>query len=139
MFENLRTWLGSLAAQAMRQAAAEAVAELPAMINRSQQQKIEALNAEIARLREERTWTKIGVQLHGYKRSHFGGFYAPVMVNPRTGEVKAVPEGERFFSSTRDYWQTKFGCEKTTLAAPRWQSIRDSDALVICGEVYHHK
>lgn len=99
---------------------------LPAKIDEDQERKLNGLRQEVARLREEREWVLIGLELHGLKLSTYGGgpAFAPALLNTRTGAVKAAPKEFRFYTNTEHYWSSMTNrAPRAGLFGPRWQSV----------------
>ncbi|MDO8624051.1 MAG: hypothetical protein Q7R54_01725 [bacterium] len=130
--QELRTLGGEITDAVLKQ--------LPTAINDDQQRKLHEITEEMARLREEREWVKIGVVLYGMPDDGDRITYAPVMLNINTGELKAVDLEFRIFMTTLDgnpWWSTYSGAApKTLLGAPRYEKLKNSQQIVLLGVVY---
>lgn len=126
--------------------------DLPAVLDASQQGKMNELRQEIERLtalREQRDWVKIGIVVRGYTPMNgparcTAPIFAPVLLNVKTGELAPAPTEDgthpRMAHST-EWWAlyNRGHVKCPQLFAPHWHPVEGTDQqIVLLGAVYQY-
>lgn len=134
----------ALEADAAEMITAGVLAKLPDAIDNEQQQKLDGLRAMVKRLRAERDnpWIPVVVRLHGLQINvgvaSGREVHAQVLLNRKTGEVKAMPEGERAIEHEGSAYRKL--PPASDLGSPRWaRDPHDRLSIYMCGVVYTYR
>lgn len=111
-------------------------------LDNQREQRLDEMERKIRKQqanRRKEDWVLVAVKLYIKDEDTA---YAPVLLNTKTGAVKAAPEENRFFSLTSHlpYWRKSCLGEmipRSALGAPKWKRV-DNNHLIICGKQYHH-
>lgn len=107
------------------------------------QKEKEGLKAQLER-KKPQEWYPVGVLMPRVKILEGELTYALVEFNPYTGETRAAPPEQRFFTPFTN-WEKSGGAgvPLSLLGAPEWRWLTDHTGhvsdIVLCNEVYHFR